>query len=84
MGMLLTYRPGYFPGDALEDDGKRAKVLDAGARGNPSETPPEADAYDDLTDEQVAEAYASNVGGNATSRRGQLKALRKQDADASE
>lgn len=44
--------------------------------------PAEPDAYDELTDEQVAEAYATNVGGNATSRKGQLKALRKLEADA--
>lgn len=41
------------------------------------------DAYDELTDEQVAEAYATNVAGNATSRKGQLKALRALDAEAS-
>lgn len=31
--------------------------------------------WNDLTDEQLAEAYALNVGGNATSRKGQIKAL---------
>lgn len=66
MGMLLTYRAGYFPG-----------------KSDPAEAP-EADAYDDLTDEQVSEAYAVNVGGNATSRKGQLRALRKLEDDSGE
>lgn len=85
MGMLLTYRPGYFPGDALEDDGKREQVLEAGARG---ETPgaeagdagERADGLDDLTDDELAAVYAERVGGQATSRRGHIKALRKADA----
>lgn len=47
-------------------------------------TPATPDAYDDLTDEQVAEAYAINVGGNATSRKGQLRALRKLDESGDE
>lgn len=72
MGMLLTYRPGYYPGDALEDDGKRAAVKAAGARGDSV-----GDEFAGLSDEQVAEQYAERVGGNATTRRGQLKALRK-------
>lgn len=46
--------------------------------------PAEPDAYDDLTDEQVAEVYAINVGGQATSRRGQVKALRKLDESGDE
>lgn len=71
MGMLLTYRPGYYSGDALEDDDKREAVAEAGAR--------KGSDYTELSDEQVAEAYAVNVGGNATSRRGQLKALRALD-----
>ena len=80
MGMLLTYRAGYFPG---ENDPERAEVEHAGEHGDGDNAPePEADAYDDLTDEQVAEAYATNVGGNATSRKGQLRALRKADADS--
>lgn len=65
MGMLLTYHEGYFP----EDKQKRR------------EPDREPDAYDALTDEQVAEAYATNVGGNATSRNGRVKALRKLDAE---
>lgn len=44
--------------------------------------PATPDLYDDLTDEQVAEAYATNVGGNATSRKGQLRVLRKLDSEA--
>lgn len=68
MGMMLTYRPGYWEGAPAE----------------PVESNPEADAYDDLSDEQVAEAYATNVGGNATSRKGQLRALRKLDDESSE
>ena len=87
MGMLLTYRPGYFPGDALEDDGKREQVLEAGAHGDTPDgagAAGEPDAYDDLSDEQVAEAYATNVGGNATSRKGQLRALRKLEDDSGE
>lgn len=87
MGMLMTYRPGYYPGDALEDDGKRAEVENAGARG---ETPdPEAadagkhaDGLDDLTDDELATAYAERVGGNASTRRGYLKALRKAEAES--
>lgn len=72
MGMLLTYREGYFPDSA-----------EAAEQSDSEPTPaPEADAYDDLTDEQVAEAYTVNVGGNATSRKGQLRALRKLDAEA--
>lgn len=81
MGMLLTYREGYFPDD---NDPERAEVEHAGEHtedGNPAAA---ADAYDDLTDEQVADAYATNVGGQATSRRGQLKALRKLDAEDSD
>ena len=50
----------------------------------PAPEAPEADAYDDLTDEQVAEAYAANVGGNATSRKGQVRALRKLDESGDE
>lgn len=45
------------------------------------EPAPPADPYDDLTDEQVAEAYALNVGGNATSRKGQVKVLRAVEAE---
>lgn len=41
------------------------------------------DAYDDLTDAEVSEAYATNVAGNATSRKGQLRALRALDAERS-
>jgi hypothetical protein len=48
-------------------------------------TPAEPPSYDDLTDEQVAEAYALRVPeGNATSRRGQVKVLRAHDAAAAE
>lgn len=81
MGMLLTYREGYFPGD---NDPERAEVEHAGEHPEDAPEAPEADAYDDLTDEQVAEAYAINVGGNATSRKGQVRALRKLDDDSSE
>lgn len=66
----------------------RFEVVEDEPAGDPkddgSEPGPEADAYDDLTDEQVAEAYATNVAGNATTRKGQLKALRKLEADAAE
>lgn len=79
MGMLLTYRAGYFPG---KNDPERVEVEHAGEHGG--DNPPELDAYDDLSDEQVAEAYATNVGGNATSRKGQLRALRKLDDESSE
>jgi hypothetical protein len=34
-----------------------------------------APSWSDLTTDQLAEAYALNVGGNATSPRGHLKAL---------
>jgi hypothetical protein len=40
-----------------------------------------ADVYDELTDEQVADAYATNVGGRATKRDTQVAALRELDAD---
>jgi len=67
MGMLITHHEGYWP-ESDEQPVKRAPAR-------------EPDAYDELTDEQVAEAYATNVGGNATSRKGQLKALRALEAE---
>lgn len=70
MGMLITHHEGYWP-ESDEQPVKRAPAR-------------ELDAYDELTDEQVAEAYATNVGGNATTRKGQVKALRKLEAEASE
>jgi hypothetical protein len=48
--------------------------------GTPASESDPQDPYAELTDEQVAEAYATNVGGNATTRKGQEKALRQLDA----
>ena len=39
------------------------------------------DRYDDLSDDEVAEAYETNVGGRATKRETQVAALRELDAD---
>lgn len=72
MGMLLSYHEGY------------AGEAEAEPEADPGTPGPPADAYDELTDEQVAEAYATNVGGNATSRKGQTKVLRALDAKAAQ
>jgi hypothetical protein len=80
MGMLLTYREGYWP-DGKAPKPKRARKPRKAEK--PAETPePEASPYAELTDEQVAEAYATNVGEDAEGREAQVAALEALDAEA--
>jgi len=78
MGMLLTYRKGYWPeGDAPKPKRKRAPRRRKAEV--PAETPAadESGTYADLSDEQVAEAYAVTIpDGEATERAAQVIELR--------
>lgn len=60
MGMLLTHHRGYWP----EGKGpKPAKGKNRRGRRREAEAPaPEVSPYDELTDEQVAEAFAATFG----------------------
>lgn len=71
MGMLLTYREGYYkPAKAKRTRKPRNR--------KPKATPaPPASPYSELTDEQVAEAYSLTIPeGEATERNAQVVELR--------
>jgi len=71
MGMLLTYREGYWPNDEAPAPRKRKRTRKAKAPAAP------ASPYNELSDEQVAEAYALTVpDGEATERTAQVVELR--------
>lgn len=86
MGMLLTHHKGYYPkgGEPKAPEGKNRRARTRKPKGEaPVEVPaPEASPYAELTDEQVAEAYATNVGEDAEGREAQVSALEALDAEA--
>jgi hypothetical protein len=85
MGMLLTHHEGYWPEGKAPKATKRSRPRRHKVVGEtPAEVVPAEDAspYAELTDEQVAEAYATNVGEDAEGREAQVAALEALDAEA--
>jgi len=84
MGMLLTYREGYWPEGQEPKPGKPSRK-----RRSRSTKPAEpvtpvvpVDPYADLTDDQVLEAYATNVpDGSAEDRDAMVAELQALDAE---
>lgn len=78
MGMLLSYRKGYWPeGDEPAPKPRRRNRRKAKAEPAPEVTKSEDASYADLSDDQVAEAYATTIpDGEATERDAQVVELR--------
>ena len=91
MGMLITHHEGYWPkgkgpkpAKGRNRRNRRNDNVGADAPAEQSPAEPEASPYAELTDDQVAEAYATNVGEGAEGREAQVAALEALDAETTE
>jgi hypothetical protein len=85
MGMLIRRHRDRHEADAAKAE-KPKRQRNRRKPEQPADQPPapEDNPYDGLTDEQVAEAYATNVGGEDTERDAQVAALQALEADTPE